>query len=220
MREGRPQVAGSKRVMSTTGGLFVVAFVVGLALLSDELGAFGDSDGTFVEHFSSGSQRGADIAGSFALAGAAAAFVHFTHLIASTQPEDLDQSSQPRLVRMGGMLAGAFMFVAALALVTVPLSISLGEFFDEDGGAFGESQAVLPQFGFVALVFGAMLPAAVTIVAAARLGLFPRWLTRLSLPAAVLLAVSSGSVITMVLLPIWVALSTVAVTRTGRQPVS
>ncbi|MDH3730592.1 MAG: hypothetical protein OES13_05670 [Acidimicrobiia bacterium] len=201
--------------MSATGGLFVVAFVVGLALLSDELGAFGDSDGTFVEHFSSGSQRGADIAGSVALAVAAAAFMYFTHLIASAQPDALDQSSQSGLVRTAGMLAGAFMFVAALALVTVPLSISVGELFDEDGGAFGEGQAVLPQFGFVALVFGAMLPAAVTIAAVARLGSFPRWLTRASFPIAVLLALSSGSVVTMALLPIWVALSTVALTRTG-----
>ncbi|HUF96613.1 MAG TPA: hypothetical protein VMM60_00700 [Ilumatobacter sp.] len=203
--------------MSTTGGLFVVAFVVGLALLSDELGAFGDSDGTFVEHFSSGSQRGADIAGSVALAGAAAAFVHFTHLIASRQSKALDRSSHSDLVRAAGMLTGAFMFVAALALVTVPLSISLGEYFDEDGGALGEGQAVLPQFGFVVLVFGAMIPAAVTIMAVARLGLFPRWLTRSSFPVAVLLAVSSGSVMTMVLLPIWVALSTVAMTRSGGQ---
>jgi hypothetical protein len=194
-----------------------VAFVVGLALLSEELGAFGDSDGTFVEHFSSGSRRGADIGGSVARAGAAAAFVHVKHLIALTQPEALDRSSQSGLVRAAGMLAGVFMFVAALALVTVPLSISLGEFFDEDGGAFGESQAVLPQFGFVALVFGAMLPAAVTIMAVARLGLFPRWLTRSSFLVAVLLAVSSGSVMTMVLLPIWVALSTVVLTRAGEQ---
>jgi hypothetical protein len=157
-------MTGSQRVMSATGGLFVVAFVVGLALLSDELGAFGDSDGAFVEHFSSGSQRAADIAGSVALAAAAAAFMYFDHLIASAQLDDPDRSSRSRLVRTAGMLAGALMFVAALALVTVPLSISMGEFFDEGGGAFGEGQAVLPQFGFVALVFGAMLPAAVTIL--------------------------------------------------------
>ncbi len=213
-------MAGSKRVVSGTGGLFVVAFVVSLALLSDEVGAFADSDRSFVEHFSTGSQRGADIAGSVLLVAAAAAFMYFTHLIASMWAEPLNQSATSSLVRTAGMLAGLFMVVAALALVTVPLSISLGEFFDEEGGAFGEGQAVLPQFGYVALVFGAMIPAAVAIVAAARLGLFPTWLARSSFPIAVLLALTSGSVVTMVLLPIWVALATVALARTDRHAVS
>ncbi len=72
---------------------------------------------------------------------------------------------------------------------------------------------MLPQFGFVVLVFGAMISAAVTIMAAARIGLFPPWLTRASLPLAVLLALSSGSVITMALLPTWVALATVVLAR-------
>ncbi len=207
-------MAGSDRALSTAGALFVVAFVVGVALLGDELGAFGDSDETFVEHFSTGSQRAADIMGSLALAAAAAAFMCFTHLIVSTRPDALGESARARVARTAGMLAGVFMFVAALALVTVPMSISVGELFDEEGGAFGEGQAVLPQFGYVALVFGAMLPAAVTIVAVARLGLFPRWLSRTSVAVAILLALTSSSLITVVLLPVWVALSTVALTRT------
>jgi len=210
----------SRRVMSATGSLFVVAFVVGLALLGDELGAFGDSDGAFVDHFSSGSQRAADIAGSVTLAAAAVAFAYFTHLIASTQPDTLDPASPSRLVRTAGMVAAVFMFVAALALVTVPLSISVGALFDEDPGAFAEGQAVLPQFGFVTLAIGAMVPAAATIVAVARLGLFPMWLARLSLAIAALLALSSMSVISMVLLPIWVALSTATLRKAGAQAAS
>lgn len=142
--------------------------------------------------------------------------MYFTHLIASSRSESLDSSAMSSLVRTAGMLAGIFMVVAALALVTVPLSISLGEFFDEEGKAFGEAQAVLPQFGYVVLVFGAMVPAAVAIVAAARLGLFPTWLARSSFPIAVLLALTSGSVSSMVLLPIWVALATVALAREDR----
>lgn len=212
-------MAGSKRVMTVTGGLFVVAFVVGLALLGDQVGAFADSDRTFVEHFSTGSQRAVDIAGSALLVVAAAAFMYFTHLIASVRAEALSQSAMSRLVRTAGMLAGTFMVVAALALLTVPLSISLAEFYDEEPTAFGEGQAVLPQFGYVTLVFGAMIPAAVAIAAAARLGLFPTWLTRSSFPLAILLAITSGSVVTMVLLPIWAALATVALARFDRQAV-
>lgn len=78
---------------------------------------------------------------------------------------------------------------------------------------------MLPRLGYVALVFGAMAPAAVTIVAVARLGVLPRWLTRSSIPIAVLLGVTSGSVITMVLLPVWVALATTALARSDPQTV-
>lgn len=208
---------GSQRATKAAGTLFVVAFVVGWALLGDELGAFGDSDNAFVQHFSSGSQRAADIAGSVALGAAAVAFASFTHLIGSTLPNALDRSSPSHLVRTSGMLAATFMFVAALALVTVPLSLSVGELFDEDPGAFGDGQAVLPQFGFVALAIGAMVPAAVAMAVSARLGLFPMWLARSSVAIAVLLALTSVSVISMVLLPIWVALGTVTITQTGAQ---
>jgi hypothetical protein len=201
------------RLVTVTGGVFVVAFGVGLGLLGPEIGAFGDSDRAFVEHFSTGSQRTVDIAGSFLLLTAAAAFMYFTHLIASIETSDLDQSASSGLVRATGILSGIFMIVAALALLTVPLSISMGEFFGEEGKAFQQGQAVLPQFGYVTLVFGAMIPAAVTIWAASQLGVFPRWLTRASLPIAVLLALTSGSVITMALLPIWVAIATVILAR-------
>ncbi|MGI9624942.1 MAG: hypothetical protein ACR2PK_19095 [Acidimicrobiales bacterium] len=204
----------TKRLLIVAGAVFVVAFGVGLALLGPEVGAFGDSDAAFVEHFSTGSQRAADIAGSALLAGAAVAFMVFAHVIASAGADaGDDRPARPTLVRTAGMLAGAFMIVAALALVTVPLSISMGEFFDEEGKAFREGQAVLPQFGYVVLVFGAMIPAAVTVVAVARLGCLRPWLTRASFPIAVLLAVTAGSVITMALLPIWVATATVSMAR-------
>jgi len=49
-----------------------------------------------------------------------------------------------------------------------------------------------------------MIPAAVTMAAVGRLGLFPNWLARTSTPIAVMLALTSSSVITMVLLPVWV----------------
>ena len=203
----------SKRVLTVTGGIFVVTFGVGLGLLGPEIGAFGDSDRAFVEHFSTGSQRSTDIAGSFLLLAAAAAFMYFTHLVASIKTSDLNQTASSGMVRATGTLSGIFMIVAALALLTVPLSISMGEFFDEEGKAFQQGQAVLPQFGYVALVFGAMIPAAVTIWAVSRLGLFPRWLTRASLPIAVLLALTSGSVVTMALLPIWATLATVTLAQ-------
>ena len=193
----------------------MLTFIASLVMLGDELGAFADSDEAFVEHFSTGSQRGVDITGAFLLGAAATAFMYFTHLLATSSPELSNRLVTPTLIRTAGMLAGIFMVVAALALVTVPMSISMGEFFDEESGAFVEGQAVLPQFGYVTLVFGAMIAAAVAIAAVAHLGLFRRWLTWLSFAVAVVLALTSAMVISMVLLPIWVGAATVAMRRSA-----
>jgi len=51
------------------------------------------------------------------------------------------------------------------------------------------------------------------MVAVGRLGLFPNWLARTSTPVAVMLALATSSAITMVLLPVWVALATVALAK-------
>ena len=206
-------MAGSSRAITVAGGIFVAAFTVGLVLLSGLAGSFGDSDDTFVEHFSSGSQRGVDIAGSVSFVVAAVVFVYFTELIGSVVSETSTQTPALVLVRAAGMLAGVGMLVASLAFLTVPLSISFGELYDEVGGAFGDSQAVLPQFGYVALVVGAMVPAAITIVAITRLRLFPRWLTRFSYAVAVVLVLTSATLVTTILLPIWATFATLSLRR-------
>ncbi len=41
-REGRSQVAGSRRVTTATGAVFVVAFTLALGLLADLAGAFAE----------------------------------------------------------------------------------------------------------------------------------------------------------------------------------
>jgi hypothetical protein len=209
-------VAGLRRPITVTGVVFVVAFTLALGLLADLAGAFADSDQAFIEHFSSGSQRGADIAGSILLVIAAVAFLYFTQLVTPVAFDASRQSAASVLLRVAGILAGVGMLVAALAFLTVPASISLGEFFDEGGGgAFGQSQAVLPQFGYVALVVGAMFPAALAIGVIARLRSLPVWLTQLSYALAVLLALTSAMVAPMVLLPVWVAMATPALRRSA-----
>ena len=197
------------------GAVFVVTFVTSLALLGDEAGAFGDSDRAFVEHFSTSSQRATDIVGAFLLIVAAAAFMTFTH-VTSSIGGDGGRPYVPVVVRTAGMVAGLSMIVAALALMTVPLSIAMGNFFDEGGGgAFVEGRAVLPQFGYVVLVFGAMIPAAVTIVAIIRLHVFPKWFRWATYSIALVLAIASMMVITMILLPIWVAMATPRLRQTA-----
>ena len=51
-------MVGSKRATTVAGLVLAAAFTAGLALLGKEIAAFGDSDRAFVEHLSTGSQRG------------------------------------------------------------------------------------------------------------------------------------------------------------------
>jgi hypothetical protein len=110
------------------------------------------------------------------------------------------------------MLATGGLIVAAAAFLTVPLSINFGNLYGDP--AFGEGQAVIPQFGFAALTVGAMWPAAVMITTVALLGSLPVWLSRVSYVVAVLLVVTCFMVATLfVLLPAWVVLTALALRR-------
>lgn len=104
------------------------------------------------------------------------------------------------VVRVGGGLAAAAMLVAGATFLTVPASPALGDFYGDPGIVSG--QLILPSLGYILLVVGVAITAAVLMIASTRLGAFPTWLTVI---AAVLLVVTGGSVITMTLLPIWVA---------------
>ena len=78
-----------------------------------------------------------------------------------------------------------------------------------------ESRAVLPQFGYVVLVFGAMIPAAVIIVAITPLSVVPTWFRWATFSIALVLALTSVMVVTMILLPIWVGIATNRLSRTA-----
>jgi hypothetical protein len=193
------------------GAVFVVTFVIGLALVGELVGSVGETDDTFVEHFSSDSRRLGEIVGSFLLVVAALAFLYFIQvLIASARRSD--QEVGWAFVRATGMLAVGGLIVAAAALLTVPLSINLGNLYGDP--AFGEGQAVIPQVGYAALTVGAMWPAAVMIATIALLGSLPVWLSRVSYVIAVLLVVTCFMVGSLfILLPGWVLLTALALRK-------
>ena len=208
-------MAESGRAAVITSVVFVLSFVAGLALVAELAGSVGETDETFVEHFSSDSRRVGEIVGALLLVVAALAFLYFTQLIVAAGSGAPDQQAAWGFVRGTGMLVTVALVIAAMALVTVPLSINLGNLYDES--AFGEGQAVLPQFGHAVLTIGAMWPAAVMITAVAVLGLLPTWLTRLSYAIAVLLVVTSVMVGSLfILLPVWVALTAGALRRAAK----
>ena len=93
--------------------------------------------------------------------------------------------------------------VAGAAFLTVPASLLLGDWLGDPG--IVTAQPVLPSFGYIMLVVGSAIPAAALMVATTRFTEFPTWLNWSTVIAAVLLAATAQSVISMVLLPIWVA---------------
>ncbi len=193
----------TQRGLSVSGGIFAVAFFVGVLLVGDQAGAFADSERAYTEIFSDDAHRVQDLAGSVLLIVSAIAFGMFAHLLAAR--EEASQPPHPAsvVVRVGGTLAAASILAAGSAFLTVPASLLLGGFYGDPG--IVDAQPILPHFGYVLLVVGAAIPAATLMVASVRLATYPTWLAWVTVIAAVLLVVTAGSVITMVLLPIWVA---------------
>lgn len=189
-----------RRWVPVSGGIFAVTFFVGLLLVGDQAGAFADSERAYTEIFSDGSHRALDLAGSVLLIVSAVPFGTFAHQLAA-----MGEATRPSSVvaRVGGTLAAASILMAGAAFLTVPASLLLGDFYGDPG--LVAAQPVLPHFGYILLVVGATIPAAVLMVASTRFADFPMWLRWVTVIAAILLVVTGPSVISMLLLPIWVA---------------
>ena len=150
------------------GGVFVVLFVAAFAIsLGGLLGSFADGDHVFVERFADEAIRIRDIAGSYLLVLAGLSFAWFAREMASRS-----ESKGPTL-RLTGYTAAGGMLLSAVAAATTPLSAWFGSLVDDPG--IQQGQGVLPQFAFVALTMGALLPAGLFIITAVRSGdLLPR----------------------------------------------
>ena len=125
--------------------------------------------------------RARDIAGSYLLALAGLALAWFAHALSCDA-----KAHRPPLLLSGSPVAGG-MVLAAGAWATVPNEPGFGALVDDPG--LQEGQAVLPQFGYVDLAMGAMLPAAAFIVLVARTpGIMPSWLSVVSYSVSALVA--------------------------------
>lgn len=200
-----------RRSASVAGGIFAVTFFFGLLLVGDQAGAFADSERAYTEIFSDASHRTLDLTGSLLLIGSSVAFGTFALQLAA-----MDEATRPSSVvmRVGGGLAAVSMLMAGAAFLTVPASLLLGDFFGDPG--LVTAQPVLPHFGYILLVVGSAIPASALMVASTRPAALPTWLRWVTVAAAFLLVVTGPSVITMLLLPVWVA-TVVLVTRRAAQ---
>ena len=198
---------------STAGWAFAVSFFVGLVLIGDQAGAFADSQRAYAELFGDSSHRVEDLTGSVLLIVSAIAFGVFAQFVAPAQEPN---GARPAavVVRVSGMLGAAAILVAGGAFATVPASLIVGDFFDDPG--IVTAQNVLPSLGYVMLVLGTVIPAAIVMIASTRLGLYPKWFVWVTPVIALLLIVTAGSVSLLALLPIWVASAAVFQSRARR----
>jgi hypothetical protein len=182
---------------SRPGAVFLVLFIVSVILSDDVGGSFADPESQFIGIYADSGSRAAYLASAVLLVLASLSFFWFAHTLA----HEARSFRVPLLITGAAVAIG--MFVAALAWATVPLSISFGVIVDDPG--FESAHSVLPQFGWVALGLGAMLPAGIFIAIAARTpGLLPRWLGLTSYPIAVLVCLTAFLFMPLVLFVIWV----------------
>ena len=201
----------TRRGVSVSGGIFAVAFFVGLLLVDDLASAFADSESFYAEIFSDSSHRVRDLTGSVFLIISAIAFGVFAHLLAVLGEPSRPAQPASVVVRVGGMLAAVSILAAGAAFLTVPASLLLGDFYGDPG--IVSAQPILPHFGYILLVVGAAITAPTLMVASVRLGEYPTWLTWVTVITAVLLVVTAWTVSLMVLLPIWVAAVALVIRR-------
>jgi hypothetical protein len=195
------------RSATRSGVLFAVLFAAAGAVSTGTLaGSFADPDRVFVERFADEGSRIQDIVGGYLLALAALAFLWFAYALAAVAP-----TSRVPIILGGAATAGGMM-LAAVSWATVPMSIWFGSLVDDPG--LQEGQAVLPQFGYVALTMGAMLPAAaLMIIVATSPGLLPRWLQILSYPAAALVAFTA-----LIFMPLFIFVAWVVAAAASHRP--
>jgi hypothetical protein len=207
-------VETTDRLAVIAGWVFAGSFFLGLVLVGDQAGAFADSDRAYAELFGDASHRVEDLAGSALLIVSAIAFGAFTQFIAPALGPDMDRYGWTVVVRVSGLLAAASILVAGATFATIPASLVVGDFTGDPG--IVTAQNLLPSLGYLTLVAGAMIPAAIVMVGSTRLGLFSQWFVWVTPVVAVLLVVTAPMVAAMALLPIWVAVAAVLQSRNSR----
>ncbi len=180
-------------------GIFVATFAFGLLSVGDQAGAFADSEAAYTEIFSDDAHRVIDLIGSVLLILSAVAFGAFALQVAAMG--DPTRSSTV-VMRVGGTLASTSILFAGAAFLTVPASLLVGDFYGDPG--LVTAQPVLPHLGYILLVVATTVPAAAFMIGSTRLDGYPGGWRSATLVIAVLLVVTGSSVITMLLLPIWV----------------
>lgn len=202
----------NRRIAALAILAFGVLFVAAGVFLGEILGALGDPDPVFVEHYASGENRTGDIIGCSLLILAGALFLVF---VAAMRQNLGTGGLASDLFTLAGVAFVALWLVASGLLIATPLAISFGEGFGDSGQFDGGHASVLPQAGIVVLLVCALPMAALAIgslTAASPTAVLPRWHGWLSLLCAVGL-LFAFSYMTMPAMPLWCAATGIALWR-------
>lgn len=202
------------------GILFAVAFGGAGFLLGDLWGSFGDSDDTFSEYYGSTSNRAGSVAGAVLLFVSGLAMLPFIGGL-GRRIEAADGGRWVEVLMPLSYVASGVIIGAAAASGTVGASMIMADVFDEANEPFqGGSAAVLPQLGYVLIVFSAWTLAVVLVISGvlllrAKAGpAFVGWLA-IVCAAALLLA---PAVLPLAVLPLWVLIASVFLFRSDAGP--
>ena len=209
-------MSDTTRAAGICGVLFAITFAVGGILLGDLFGSFADSDETFTEYYASNSNQNGSALGGLLLLISGIAFLPFVAgLIRLIDPKQTSWAAVQLAVPLSYLAAGLIV-AAAAALSTVGFARAFADITGESPPPFqGSSIAVLPQFGYVLMVFAGWALAVVLAILASvstRARSMPRavvWLTIVCVGLLVL-APSGG---TFFALPVWSLASSVAMLR-------
>jgi hypothetical protein len=210
----------SIRASGISGVIFAITFTAAGILLADLLGSFGDSDETFVEYYSSFSSRaGSAFGGVLLLAGGIAILPFIAGLFRLVDPQRTSWAAVQLALPLS-YIASGLILAAAAALSTVGFArVFAADIFDESSPHLqGSGVAVLPQFGYVLIVFAgwvlAMLLAIVAVVSMRNRSL-PRGLGWLTIVCAGLLVISP-TVAPLWAIPLWALATSVVMLRQSR----
>jgi hypothetical protein len=206
---------GETRLAAACGAAFAITFTAALALLADLLGTFADSDETFAEYFNSAADRNRSVAGGVLLFVSGVVVMPFLSGLARAA----DAGSGSQRIKLAGALsplAGGLVIASAAALATVGASRLMADLFDESSDPFqGSSIVVLPQLGYVLLVFagwtvGVILALAGSLMIKTR-AVAPALGWAAFVCAAILIL--SPAVTPLVVLPVWALAASVLLFR-------
>lgn len=203
------------RASGICGILLAITFAVGGILLGDLFGSFADSDETFVEYFASSSNRiGSAVGGLFLFFSGIALIPFLRGLIRQIDPDGTSWAAE-LAITLSYLVAGLIVAGAA-ALSTVGMARTFADIFDEEPRPFqGSSIAVLPQLGYVLMVFAGWTLAGVLAIVGSvslRTRTLPREVAWITIICAVLLLLApSGAALFVV--PVWALVTSIFMLR-------
>jgi hypothetical protein len=196
----------SWRVASIGGLTFAVCFSVGLLLLGELLGQFGDPDETFAAYYADEAHRWRDIVGGLLLVMAGLGQLVLLHGV-TRRLRSLSGEPALDLALLFGVVSVVLLMIAAAMLAAVSAAQAFGDLFSDDA-LTNPSIALAPQIGYlllaVPMVWSLVVAIAVLAWSARGTDAWPRWLLGLSLATVILLPVGVFAVMPVILLPLWV----------------